>query len=98
MVRKTWFTHLGVLFERQHNFGCSVPPCSYVFSHETSFRSRWLGSLNGACETEVADLEVAIGVEKEVGGLEIPMDDIGRVQCLQCAERLVDEVLGVIVR
>ena len=83
MVReKRGFTYLGVLFERQHDFGCSVPPCGYVFRHETSLGARWLGSLDGPCEAEVADLEVAVGVEEEIGGLKIPMDDIGRVQRL----------------
>ena len=95
---ETWFAYLGVLFERQHNFRCSVPPCGYIFCHETSLGTGWFGSLDGTCETEIADLEVAVGVEEEVGGLEIPMNDIGRVQCLQCAECLVDEVLGMIVR
>lgn len=98
MVRKTWFTHLRVLFERQHDFGSSVPPCGYVFRHETSLCARWLGGLDGTCETEVTDLEVAVGVEEEIGGLEIPMNNIRRMQRLQCAECLVDEVLGMVVR
>ena len=39
------------------------------------------------------DLEVAVGVEEEVGGLEVPVDDVGAVHRLERAERLVDEVL-----
>lgn len=42
-------------------------------------------------------LEVAGGVQEEVGGLEISMEDIGRVDVLQASEDLVQKVADVIV-
>lgn len=40
-----------------------------------------------------AHLQVAVGVEQQVGRLQVAVDDVGRVQRLERAERLVDKVL-----
>lgn len=71
--------HLSVLLERQHNFRGTVPASGDVFGHETSFSSRWFRRLNRASKTEVANLEVTVGIEQQVGRLEVSMYDIGRV-------------------
>lgn len=41
--------------------------------------------------------EVAVGIEEQVGWLEITVEDVGRVHTLEGAECLVDEVLAVVV-
>lgn len=46
-----------------------------------------------AGKTEVANLQVAVLVDEDVGRLEIAMDDAGGVDILQSAENLVQEVL-----
>ena len=40
-----------------------------------------------------AHLEIAVGVEQQVGRLEVSVDHICRVESLERAEGLVDEVL-----
>jgi hypothetical protein len=42
-------------------------------------------------------LEVAVGIEEQVGWLEITVEDIGRVHTLEGAECLVDKVLAMVV-
>jgi hypothetical protein len=84
----------GVFLERKHDLRCSVPTRSNVFRHET----RVVFSRGGRSrETKVADLEIAIGVKQQVGRLKITMQDIGRVHRLESTQRLVDEVLTVVV-
>ena len=46
-----------------------------------------------AGKTEVANLQVAVLVDEDVGWLEIAMDDTGGVDILQSTENLVQEVL-----
>ena len=89
--------HLGILLKGQHDFGRAVPPRGDVFSHESSFRARRLGGLDGPSETKVTNLEVAVGVEEQIGRLEVAVDDIGGVEGLECAEGLVYEVLRVVI-
>ena len=89
--------YLGILLERQHDLWCAVPASCDVFSHETSLCARGLGCLDGSCEAEIADLEVAVGVEQEIRWFQITMYNIGGVKSLKRPESLVDEVLSVIV-
>lgn len=44
--------------------------------------------LHAARQAEVADGEVAVGVDQEVGGLQVPVEDVGGVQVLQPAQHL----------
>lgn len=94
---KTVYAYFCVLFECKHDFGSAIPPRSNVFRHETRFRPGWLGGLDGSGKTKIAHLEVAIGVEKQIGGLEVTMDDIRRMESLERAQGLVDEILGMVV-
>lgn len=86
---------LGVALEAQHNFWCTVPPRSHVFRHVSSV----LLGVNGETtrETEIANLELAVGVDEEVTGLQVAVKDIGGVDVLETAEDLVDERLEVCV-
>ena len=90
-------THLGILLEREHDLRRAVPPRRDVFGHEPSLGARGLRGAHGPREAEVAHLEVAVGVEEQIRGLEIAVDNVRRVQRLERAERLIDEVLGVVV-
>ena len=45
--------------------------------------------LDASSETEVADGEVAVGVEHEIGGLEVSMQHVGAVDVLQAPEQLL---------
>ena len=48
-------------------------------------------------ESEVTDLEITSRVEKEVAGLEVPVEDVGRVDVLQATQYLVEEVADVVI-
>jgi len=86
---------LGVLLEGQHDLWSAVPASGDVLGHETRVV---LSRCGRACKTEVADLKIAVGVQEEVGWLEIAVENIGGVHGLQCAKGLVDEVLAVVIR
>lgn len=86
---------LGILLERQHDLWRTVPARSHIFRHEA--RVVFLRS-SGASQAEVADFQVAVRIEKEVGGLEVAVKNVGGMHGLQRAEGLVDEVLAVVVR
>ena len=63
---------VGVLVAGEHDFGSSVPTCDYVFGE-------WLAAVVGTeatGETEVADLQVTVGVDQQVGWLEIPVQNL----------------------
>jgi hypothetical protein len=51
----------------------------------------------GTRKTEIADFEIAVGVEKKVGGFEISVKDIGGVESFEGSESLIDEILAVVV-
>lgn len=44
-----------------------------------------------------ADLEVASGVDEQVGGLEVPVQHVGRVDVLEPSQDLVEEIADVVV-
>ena len=46
---------------------------------------------------EVRYLEVAVGVDEQVGGFEVAVDDVRRVQVLESPQDLIQEVLHVLV-
>ena len=86
----------GVLFESEHDFRSSVPTGSDVFCHET--RSFCFGLVCRSCQTKIANLEIAIGVEQEIRGFEITMQHLSRMQRFQTPQSLIDKVLTVVVR
>ena len=91
-------SHLGILLKCQHDFGCAIPASSNVFGHETSFGSRGFCRFDRPSEAEITDLEITIGIEQQIGGFEVSVYNISRMQRLEGAQGLVDEVLGVIIR
>ncbi len=66
----------GVFLKREHNFRRAVPSCRDVFGHEAGVV---LDVGCGASETEVADFEIAVGVEEEVRGFQVAVQDVGAV-------------------
>jgi hypothetical protein len=60
----------------EHDFGSAVVSCGDVASH--------LGILNSS-EAKIANLEIAVFVDQNVAGLEITVDDAGRVDILEAA-------------
>ena len=51
-----------------------------------------------ASEPKIGDAQVAFAVDQDVRGLQVTMHDVGRVQELNAAEQLVEEVAHVILR
>jgi hypothetical protein len=70
----------------EEQLGRSVPPRDHVLRHEVLLSG-------GARQAEIADLEVAVGVEEEVAGLQVPVQDVGGVDVLEAPQQLVEEVL-----
>lgn len=90
--------HTGfcVLCETEHNLRSSVPSCSNVLGLEAG--SNIVGLVAEATgKTEIANLQLAVGIDEQVTGLEIAVQDVGRVDVLETAENLVDEGLEVSV-
>ena len=73
-----------VLLPGQHDFRRAVVARRNITGH--------LRVLD-TCKTEVADLEVTVLVDEDVRGLQVTVDDAGRVDVLQSTEDLVQEVL-----
>lgn len=48
-------------------------------------------------KTSETNLEIAGGVEEEVGGLQVAVQHVGRVDVLEPSEDLVEEVADVVV-
>lgn len=76
----------GVVGGVEQQLGRAVPPGHHVLRHHVA-----LGG--GARQPEVADLEVAVGVQQQVAGLEVAVDHVGGVDVLEPAKDLVQEVL-----
>lgn len=99
---------LRVLRGGQHHLGRTVPSRGDVLGHGpaaavaavlSGVRTRpGVHVLGNPGKTEVAYLQVAVRVDQQVGGLQVAVDHVGSVDHLQPAQRLVDEVLDVVVR
>ena len=90
-----------VVGETQHDLWRSIPPGSDVFSHEALVRTslRTGTSPRGVSprETEVADLELTVGVNQEVTRLEITVNNISGVDVLETAKGLINKRLEMSV-
>lgn len=86
-------TSFGVALEAKHNLGRAVPSRGHIFRHVTCILLRVDGEASG--ETKIANLQLAVGVDEEVSGLQVTVEDIGRVDVLETAENLVDKRLEV---
>lgn len=76
----------GVVGGVEQQLGRPVPPRHHVLRHHVALRRR-------PREAEVADLEVAVGVQQQVAGLQVPVDHVRRVDVLEPPQQLVQKVL-----
>lgn len=68
-------TSFGVILEAQHDFGRAVPSRRDILSHVPGI---FLGINREATrQTEIANLQFAVGVDKQVSWLEIAMENVG---------------------
>ena len=56
---------------------------------------RALDAAEAPCETEVAELDRAVLVDEDVGGLEVTMDDLALVEELYRAQQIINYGLNV---
>jgi hypothetical protein len=67
-------TSFCVSLEAEHNFRSSVPSSGYIFSHVAGILF-WIDG-ESTSETKVADFELTIGVDEEVAGFEVSVEDV----------------------
>jgi hypothetical protein len=84
-------TGFCVALEAQHDLGGAVPSRRDVLGHVPRILLRVHGETPG--ETKIANLELAVGIDEQVAGLEIAVQDVGRVDVFETAQDLVDEGL-----
>ena len=82
-------TGFGVVLERKHDFRSTIPSRGNVLRHVTSVLLGIDRETTG--KTEIANLELAVGINKQVTGLEIAVQNVRRVDVLETAENLVDK-------
>lgn len=80
---------LGVFGGAQEDFRSSVPPGGHILGE--NLLSDLLGTAQRPRQSEVCDLGVALGVEEEVAGFEIAVDEFSGVHILEGLEELVDD-------
>lgn len=93
MFRAIARTGFGVALEAQHNLGRTVPSRGDVLRHVSGILLGVDGKATG--KAKVADLELAVGVNEQVAGLQVSVEDVGGVDVLETAQDLVDEGLEV---
>ena len=90
-----------VVGKAQHDLWRSIPPSSNVFGHEslvgTSLGVGTSPRRVSPRETEVADLELTVGVNQEVTRLEIAMNNVSGVDVLETAKGLINKRLEMSV-
>ena len=77
----------------EHDLGRPVPPCGHVLCQHPRVV---VAGVAHPGQPEVADLEVAVGVQEDVGGLQVPVEDVGRVNVFQSPENLIEEIANVV--
>lgn len=86
-------TSFGVALEAQHDLGRTVPTCCDILGHISGVFLRVNGETTG--QAEVTDLQLTVGIDKQVTGLQVTVQNVGRVDVLETAEDLVDKGLEV---
>lgn len=71
---------------------CLDTPCESKVADLTVARERGKRRVKGTSDVRT-NLEIAVGIEEKVRGLEVSVNDIGRVKSFESSESLVDEVL-----
>ena len=86
---------LCVAGRTKKDFGGAIPTGSNVLSQNGTGGIGALQGGNRSGKTEISDLEEALGIQKQVGRLQITMDDPAAVHVFQGLQKLVDDVLFV---
>jgi len=86
-------TSFSKALKAQHDLGCPIPPRRDILGHVPRVLL-WIHT-EASCETEVADLELTVGVDEKIAGLEVTVQHVRTVDVLQTAQDLVDERLEV---
>lgn len=86
-------TCFGIALEAQHDLRRTVPSSCDVFGHVACILLRI--DRETTSQAKVTNLELAVGIDQQVTGFEITVQDIGRVDVLETTEDLVDEGLEV---
>lgn len=92
---------LGILMARQHNLRSAVPPRDHIFRQQqrvAGLANHLLVAQHASGQTKVTDLEVAVGIDEQIRRLEVAVQHVGRMDVLESAEDLVQEVLRVVDR
>jgi len=84
-------TGFGVALEAQHDLRCPIPSCRDILGHVAGVLL-WIDR-EATGETEVTNLELAVGIDEEVARLQITVQHVGGVDVLETAEDLVNEGL-----
>jgi hypothetical protein len=84
-------TRFGVVLEAKHDLGRAVPSRRHVLGHVAGILLRV--DRETARQAEIADLELAVGVDQQVTRLEVTVQHVRRVDVLEPAQDLVDEGL-----
>ena len=86
-------TSFSIALETKHDFRSPVPSRGNIFRHVTSIL---LGvNRKAPRETEVADLKFAVGINEQVTGLQVSVEDVCGVDIFQSTQNLVDKRLEV---
>jgi hypothetical protein len=88
-------TGFGVALEAQHDLWCSVPPGSHILGHVPRILLGVHGEATG--QSEIANFELAVGVDEQVARFEVAVEHICRVDVFEAAQNLVDEGLEMSV-
>lgn len=78
-------TYLGVHLERQHDLRCTVPSRGNVFRHQPDLLARRRRCLHAPRQPKITDLKITVGIQEEIRGFEIPVDDIGAMDRFECS-------------
>ena len=77
---------LGILVTRQHDLRGAVPPCHHILGQQqriARLADHLLVAQHAPGKAEVANLEVAVGIDEQVRRLEVAVQDVGRMDVLE---------------
>jgi hypothetical protein len=74
----------------QQQFGCPIPASGNIIGHDSHLIFVWF--LEESHQSKVTELRITFLVDEDVGGLEIPVDDVGVVQEVEGLADLIDDI------
>lgn len=86
-------TSFGVGLEGKHDFWSTIPSRRDILGHISCILF-WINR-ETSCQTEIANLQLTVSIDKQVARLQVTMKDVCRVYVFQAAEDLVDKGLEV---